>query len=156
MQVYSGWPQLLSTRSSTSWKAPTSSPLGTEEVGHSTAVVEMGWDPEAAKPCSSRATQAAQMAFGGLQAGRVPSLSGQPCPLCTLPSGIRTQGWDPPEPPLLTGEACWWGGATIGKKTPPEHLPNMGATREREGQQEAAPNERKARGGHLPVPQFTG
>lgn len=28
MQVYSGWPQLLSTRSSTSWYVPTASPLG--------------------------------------------------------------------------------------------------------------------------------
>lgn len=39
MQVYSGWPQLLSTRSSTSWKAPTSSPLGTGEMCHRTT----GW-----------------------------------------------------------------------------------------------------------------
>lgn len=46
MQVYSGWPQLLSTRSSTSWKMPTASPLGTGEMGHSGAVAEVG-DTEA-------------------------------------------------------------------------------------------------------------
>lgn len=31
MHVYSGWPQLLSTRSSTSWYVPTESPLGRRE-----------------------------------------------------------------------------------------------------------------------------